>query len=1025
MKRLAVLLALSTLLAACGRAASTPVTVREAGPGVSATTPAAATRVYATATTAVTPTPIPQTPAPTSAPRAGPLPFVVATIALGEAQPVCSGSLLAVDPATGHLYTAGVRAIDAPDAHCLSEIDPATGQVLQTRDVPFEPHSLQWDSGTLYVIGRDQDRLVVADASTGAIVAQESTGEEFYNEQIVVYQGWVYAGLPGNSTLGLNGTLYLIPLRDGTPLTIFDANVFDVADDGRIAVASGQAATIVRVYAGTGGLLLTQQEVGPGQPGPSLAFDGRANRIFVTRQQAMETITDYRYFVDVLDASSLEPVNQAEEWAGALIADPGRGRVYAYASAGRILGFDATSGELVGTLFNVPQGEPAGFTMVRGENMRVDPASGRVTVVYEDFDGSSWMASFDPATGEGQADVQVPGNRWALDGTRGRLYSASRDVLLALDAATLRPVGRMALSHTPVSAAVAPDGGYLLVGDAGGDVHALDRQTHAEVRLLAGVGGYVDVDLAHGWLYAGDEYAAGVSVYDLATLERRGLIPQPGRPTASPADGRVYILEEDVYTGDGATLSVIEGRTGRHTGCNGCTAPTGVIVDPRSGRTHVTTYGTWVGKPGPTSHVALDPLTGHTAVALTTGGYRVRYTLAAYADLTLEQALAWRDGLYGLPLYNPASGHLYLAEGARLLVLDGQTLDLVGWLYPSEEPLVPAAADSRSGRVYLLAGPQVLVLEGSGGRFETPLPRPATRLPGPAEGIVPVPDEALFVRAYDREGYTSRLYRSTNGGQTWEEVRGGLPGAPNDLAVAPDGTLYAAAVPCGWHAETAEATWGEGVYRSDDGGDTWRPFSQGLVHLRVSRIHADADGQAYVLATGTWPEQPDRPVPTIWRLDRDGHWTHVEVPEAGPSIGADGMVAITYTQASGAAWHTLTGGGALYRSWGSELQRSADGGVTWTTVGRGPVDYGTAVLTGLDEPPALYWLTWDAVYRSTDEGVQWARFSHPALANRAPSAVTVAEWGGEETLFVGTDAGELLVLPVAQADWRTEGTTGY
>jgi len=431
-----------------------------------------------------------------------------------------------------------------------------------------------------------------------------------------------------------------------------------------------------------------------------------------------------------------------------------------------------------------------------------------------------------------------------------------------------------------------------------------------------------------------------------------------------------------------------------------------------------------VGKPGPTSHVAVDPLTGRAFVAHTTGGYRVVYTLATYADMTLERALTWRDGLYGQPLYNPATGHLYLTDGSRLLVLEGETLDLLGWLYPSEAGLVPATVDVGSGRAYLLAGPQVLVLEGSGGGFETPPPQPVAHLPGPPEGIVSLPDSTLFVRAYDRERYSSRLYRSTDGGQTWQELHGGLPGAPNDLAFTPDGTLYAAAVPAAWHVETEEASWGEGVYRSDDGGDTWVPFNQGLAHLRVNRIHADADGDVTLLATGTWPEQPNWPVSTIWRLGADGRWNQLDVAAAGPFISSDGAVPYTYTQTIDVTWHALADGGVRYRSWGANLQRSADGGLTWETVGPGPVDYSVSVFTGLGDPPAIYWLTWDALYRSTDGGASWAKLSHPALADDAPSTVAVGEWDGEEMLFVGTEAGELLALPAAEADWRTEGATG-
>lgn len=1026
MKRLALLITLPTLLAACGGAGPAPP---RASPGIPATSSPVTGSVYATATVELTSTPLPTSPP-------GSLPVVIDAFSMGHPPQACVGGPLDPDPETGHLYTSGYRphstVDDSPGNPCLSVIDPATDTVLNTLPLPFKPQSMHRDGETFYVIGWEAGTLVVANADTGQIVAQESigiaqnqlAGQEPYDEygmQALVRDGWAYINLPGAGSLGSSGTLYLIPLRAGTGRIISDVDAFDLANDGRFAVAGGQETTTVRVYAGTDARLLAEREIGPGKPGSSLAFDGQTDRIFVPRQRPGGETSPARHFVDVIDATSLETVNQVEEHVSSLTVDPRRGRVYGQASGSRIVGFDAASGRFLDTLFTIPQ--PAqGLSAIRpGGKLPIDPITGRVAIVYQDFDGDTWVASFDPATGAGVADIQVPrGAPWAQDPAHGWLYFAGRDFLLGLDATTLRPVWRMALSRAPVSAAIAPDSGVLFVGDAGGDVHVLDLPTHAPVRLLPGVGGYVDVDTAHGWLYAGDEFTAGVSVYELATLEQRGIIPQPGRPTASPADAQVYILEEDVYTGNGTTLAVIENRTARNAGCNGCIEPTGVVVDPRSGLTHVTTYGTWVGKPGPTSHVVVDPGTGRAFVARTTGGYRVIYTLAAYEDLTLKRPLAWRDGLYGQPLYNPATGHLYLSDGARLLVLEDETLDIVGWLYPSEREVVPAIVDARNGRIYLLADSQVLVLEGSGGQFETPPPRLVTRLPGPPEGIVPLPNGILFVRAYDRQDYTSRLYRSTNGGQLWEEIQGGLPGAPNDLSYTPNGTLYAAAVPAAWRAETESASWGEGVYRSDDIGITWTPFSQGLVHLRVSRIHTDTDGRVALLATGTWPEQPDWPVPTIWQLGAEGRWSQVQVSRAGSPVSPDGTVSYTYTQAIDAAWHALAGEDVIYRSWGDELQRSIDGGMTWETIGAGPADYGVQVFTGLGKPPAIYWLTWDALYRSIDGAASWARLAHPALADSGPSAVAVGQWGDEETLFVGTQSGDLLVLPVSQADWHVE-----
>jgi len=1028
MKGLTTAIALCMLLAACGRAEPTPAAPPRTG--VANTLPAteAVTHAPATATEEDVAARIPaatRVPAPDSPP--GPLPRVVATITLEEEPGACAGSALAVDPETGYLYSAGVQAHpdDTSGTPCLAVIDPTTSQIVESHGLPFAPRFLEWDGGTLYAIGRDNGALTVADAGTGQLLARGliDEGLKYQTEtQVVVQDGWAYVGLAGDPSTGLEGALYLIPLRGGATQIIRDAHAFDLANDGRFATVGGAETSIVRVYGGTDGALLAEREIGPGQPGESLAFDGWADRIFVSRRVPEDENPSGRTVVDILDAASLEPVGLIEAQVWRLTADPSRGRIYGYTPGGQIVGFDAPSGQPLGALFSIPPGDPAGFTVVSPwEKLHIDSTTGHIHVTYMDFDNGTWAAGLNPATGVGVADVQVPARAaWALDSARERIYFSSRPFLLALDAITLEPVWRMALSHEPVSAAIAPDIGLLFIGDQGGDVHVRNLQTYEEVERLLGVGGTVDVDPAHGWLYTGDEFTAGVSVYDVATLSWRGTIPQPGRPTASPADGQVYIIEEDVYSGDGTTLELIKGRTVRNAGCNGCSAPTDVIVDPRSGLIHVSTYGTWVGKPGPTSHAAVDPLSGRTFVAQTTGGYRVVYTLALYADLGMEEPLAWRDGLYGQPLPNPATGHLYLADGSRLLVLDDETLDLIGWLYPGQESLVPAAVDVYSGLSYFLAGPQVLVVEGSGDGFETGPALAVAGLPGPAEGIVPLPDGTLLVRAYDREGATSRLYRSPDAGQTWEELSGGLPGAPNDLTFTPDGTLYAAAVPAAWRAGTDEASWGEGIYRSGDGGDTWTPFSQGLAHLRVGRIHADEDGNVFLLSAGMWPEQPAWPVPTIWQLGGDRHWEQVEIPEAGPFVGPDGAVPAAYIQAIEAAWHTLTGEDALYRSWGSDLQRSTDGGQTWETAGTGPVDYGVAAFAGPGEQPAIYWLTWEALYRSTDGGASWGRLSHPVLDEGGPSAVAVEEWDGEETLFVGTEAGELLVLRAAEASWVTE-----
>jgi photosystem II stability/assembly factor-like uncharacterized protein len=138
------------------------------------------------------------------------------------------------------------------------------------------------------------------------------------------------------------------------------------------------------------------------------------------------------------------------------------------------------------------------------------------------------------------------------------------------------------------------------------------------------------------------------------------------------------------------------------------------------------------------------------------------------------------------------------------------------------------------------------------------------------------------------------------------------------------------------------------------------------------------------------------------------------VPAAGPLRLEEYAVPADYTAAVEAYWHELTGGGPRYQAWGAELRRSDDGGRTWYPVGRGPADYADQVVVG---SAGLYWVGPQALWRTTDEGGTWAALRHPALADAPPFTAVVAVVDGAETLFLGTAAGQVLVLPVFDATW--------
>ncbi len=706
------------------------------------------------------------------------------------------------------------------------------------------------------------------------------------------------------------------------------------------------------------------------------------------------------------------------------VTDLTRGRVYV-AEEGVVTAFDA-GGQALGPVLSLPPGEPDWFSALTA--LRLDEAADRLYLSYQDFDGDAWVAMADLASGTTIADVPVPAGPWALTHD-GRLLFAGANTLVVVDGLTLEITYRLSLSRRPADAVVDPATGHVLVTDAGGDLHVLDVASLAELERLPGLGAALDLDARLGRLYVGDRFSGGVHVFDLSTLrqaqgrllERLGSIPQPGQPVASPADGRLYILEEAVYQADGATLQLVSQRTARKGGCNGCTYPTGVAVDPNTGLVYTTTYSVWVGKPGRTSQATVDPLTGRAFVARTTGGYQVVYSLAAYPDLSLSAAPdRWIDGLYGQPLYNPLSDQLYLAQGGRLLVLDGQTLAFLGGVNVGEG-LALLAVDVDSGQLYAAQGERLLRFEMEGAALDVPAPEPVEGLPGPVYGIAVSPafaqDNILFVRATEWDSGRSDLYRSRDGGRSWVRLMGGLPGPPNALAFAPDGRLYAALVPIGWGGAPESASWGEGVYVSEDGGDTWAPDNPGLTHLRVGRLHVADDGTLYALAAAAAEPGHAASGPTIWTRASGQAWTPLPVPDAGPLRLVDYTLPATYTLAVNAYWHNLTGGGPLYQSWGEELRRSDDGGQTWRAVGRGPADYANEVVSSR-AGASVYWVGPDALWRSTDEGTTWAASRHPALAGGPPFSVVVADVDGIETLFLGSEAGQVLILPVAEGQWE-------
>jgi photosystem II stability/assembly factor-like uncharacterized protein len=225
------------------------------------------------------------------------------------------------------------------------------------------------------------------------------------------------------------------------------------------------------------------------------------------------------------------------------------------------------------------------------------------------------------------------------------------------------------------------------------------------------------------------------------------------------------------------------------------------------------------------------------------------------------------------------------------------------------------------------------------------------------------------------------IWKTTNKGTTWKPVFDDKPVSTfGDLAMAPSNPLIVYAG-TGEQNNRQSTSWGNGIYRSDDGGDTWRHVGlDGTLHIGRVVVHPNDPNTVYVAALGNlWKDSPER---GIYRsTDGGSSWEQVLFVDAmtgfvelvidpeNPNV----LVAAAY-QRQRRAWG-FNGGGP-----GSGIYRTMDGGDTWERVTDG-IPEGDMGRIGLaisrSSPNVLNALIEHAdaggTYRSVDGGRSWER----------------------------------------------------
>jgi photosystem II stability/assembly factor-like uncharacterized protein len=245
---------------------------------------------------------------------------------------------------------------------------------------------------------------------------------------------------------------------------------------------------------------------------------------------------------------------------------------------------------------------------------------------------------------------------------------------------------------------------------------------------------------------------------------------------------------------------------------------------------------------------------------------------------------------------------------------------------------------------------------------------------------------------------SSGLYKSTNGGTTFDPVfESGNTLSIGAIAVQPDNpdVVY---VGTGEGAVRNSISFGDGLYKTTDGGRTWshlglaasERFSRIVIHPRDARVVlAAAMGKAF----GPGEERG------VYRsTDGGATWqrtlfvnattgaSDIAVDPQDPNIVYAGMY--DYQRQP---WHFRSGGP------GSGLYRSADGGVTWKTLTDPALNNGLPAATAIgrigvsihrNNPAVVYALIETAasgvLWRSDDRGTTWKVVSTERRINNRP-----------------------------------------
>ncbi len=233
------------------------------------------------------------------------------------------------------------------------------------------------------------------------------------------------------------------------------------------------------------------------------------------------------------------------------------------------------------------------------------------------------------------------------------------------------------------------------------------------------------------------------------------------------------------------------------------------------------------------------------------------------------------------------------------------------------------------------------------------------------------------------------VWKTIDGGHYWENISDGHFDVSSVGAIA-----VSEADPNVIYAGTGESTirldvsWGDGVYKSTDGGETWENVGlRDSHHIGQIRIHPRDPDVVYVAALGhAFGPNSERGV--YRSTDGGGSWEcvlHVSEKAGAVDLALDvanpRIIYASIWQVHRHFWELVSGGPD------SGLWKSTDSGDSWTDISRNPglPQEGLLGKIGVSVSPARPSRLWaiveaegekSGVYRSDDRGATWAHLTN-------------------------------------------------